>query len=408
MSYRIVKITSYYKDFLSYYYQRFPELDKLNYKEQHQHLMTQRFAWSDAYARAFTNLHYDAHEIVANAIPLQKLWANENGVRFEDEKSLLIEQLKVLKPEIVWLQDSYSFNGDFIKALKGRVPSVKLVMGNCCSPISTHYTEGFKVFDLITVCAPYFKDLMEERGLGTSVFVPHAFDERILDEIKGEQEKHDFLFTGSLILDQFFHKERITFLEQLVNDKVDLNLLINLNDNSSKSMAIRQLAFILSRSLDKTGLGFINQKINGLNKVSKLEYFPRSSKVSKSLKRLIKEPVFGIEMFTEMANSNVTFNIHGDIAKNFAANMRLYEATGAGSCLLTDWKPDLANYFADDEVVAYKSIAEAKEKLSWLLNHPEEMKSIAAKGQKRTLKDHNFKNRAAIIDEAIKKKMNKL
>ncbi|MBI9062377.1 MAG: glycosyltransferase family 1 protein [Marinilabiliaceae bacterium] len=404
MSLKLVKITSYYKDFLSYYYEKNTEIIDQSYSDQHQHLMKQRFAWSDAYADAFSNLGYNAHEIVANARPLQKRWCEQNNQPIDTDKEIVIQQLKKLKPEVVWMQDSYTFNGVFVKRLRKLVPSIRLVIGNCCSPISPQYYESFKAFDLITVCAPYFKALLESNGLPECLVIPHAFDHRILEEINcTDQVNHDFLFTGSIILDQQFHNDRIQFLEALIQQNIDINLLINLNQNSSKGLAIRQAAYVASRIFKTSGLNIINQKIEGLNKVSKLEFFPRASKVSKSLSDRIKSPVFGLEMFREIANSKIAFNVHGDIASNFAANMRMYEVTGMGTCLLTDWKPDIDNYFKpDEEIVTYKSLEEAKEKVTWLLNNPTELKQIGLQGQKRTLQKHTFESRAKVIDSKIK------
>lgn len=404
MGYNIVKITSYYKDFLSYYYSRYPEIQQNSYEKQHYHLMQQRFAWSDAYALAFQSLGHNATEIVGNASPLQLQWAKEHDLSKTDEEDILIEQLRDLKPEIVWLQDSYTYNGAFILKIKKEIPSIKLTIGNCCSPISPKYYEDFKAFDFITVCAPYFKQLLEKKGLPECLIIPHAFDGRILTETTPKMaQKHDFLFTGSIILDQNFHKERITLLETLIKDGIDINLLVNLNENSSKGLRVKQLAFIASKSLDKIGLNTINQQIKGLNKINKLQYFPTSSKVSKALKSKIKEPVFGMEMFTEMAQSKIAFNIHGDIASNFAANMRMYEATGMGTCLLTDWKPDINNYFIDgEEVLTYRSFDEAKEKIDYILKHPEELNEIAKKGQQKTLSEHTFDKRAKMIDYKIR------
>ncbi|WP_289053345.1 glycosyltransferase [Carboxylicivirga marina] len=404
MSYRLVKITSYYKDFLSYYYNSNPKVNELNYDEQHAHLMKQRFAWSDAYAFAFNQMWYEASEIVANARPIQEQWCADNGVEHGSDKEILVAQLKKMQPEIIWLQDSYSFNGDFVRFLKKQIPSIRLAIGNCCSPITPQFYPDFKAFDLITVCAPYFKNLLEENGLPKCIVIPHAFDGRILKESKSDlKKKFDFLFTGSLILDQNFHKERIKLLEQLVDEDLDINLLINLNTDSSKGIYARQAAYLASHLLKKSGLNIINQKVNGLSKVSKLQFFPRASKVSSALRQQIKPPVFGKDMFREISRSKISFNIHGDIASDFAANMRMYEVTGMGSCLLTDWKNDLDSYFRSDEVVAYKSLDEAKEKISYLLQNTDELETIASRGQKRTLCEHTFENRAAIIDEGIKK-----
>jgi len=408
MSFKLVKITTYYKDFLSYYYEKHPEVTDLSYADQHQHLMHQRFAWSDAYAEGFSNLGYEASEIVANARPLQKTWCAENNIHPGLDKEILIAQLKSIKPEILWFQDSYTFNGDFIERVKQKVPSIKMVIGNCCSPISPQYYKLFKVFDLITVCAPYFKQLLEKNGLPNCIVVPHAFDSRLLQDIKIPKDNtHDLLFTGSIILDQKFHNERIEFLETLVRGGIDINLLINLNHSSSKNLLAKQIAFIASRCFNYTGLKFINQKIEGFKKVSMLEHFPTASKVTDKLAALIKSPVFGLDMFSEIAQTKIAFNIHGDIAANFAANMRMYEVTGMGTCLLTDWKPDIEHYFKpDEEIVTYTSFNEAKDKITWLINNPIELKKISQQGQLRTLREHTFQARAKVIDSRLKQSLN--
>jgi spore maturation protein CgeB len=84
--------------------------------------------------------------------------------------------------------------------------------------------------------------------------------------------------------------------------------------------------------------------------------------------------------------------------------MRLFEATGVGACLLTDWKENLARLFEPDkEVLTYNSAAECVEKVKYILEHEAERRAIAAAGQRRTLREHNFDNRAMQIDEIIRK-----
>ena len=109
-------------------------------------------------------------------------------------------------------------------------------------------------------------------------------------------------------------------------------------------------------------------------------------------------------MFQKLANSKVSFNIHIDEAGNQAANMRMYEVTGMGTCLLTDWKNDINEYFEPDyEIVVYKSKEEVLQKIDYLLNNPKEREKIALNGQKRTLKDHSQKERIKKINEIILK-----
>ena len=62
--------------------------------------------------------------------------------------------------------------------------------------------------------------------------------------------------------------------------------------------------------------------------------------------------------------------------------MRLYEATGVGSLLITDQKDNLGELFeVGKEVVAYSSIEEAAELIRYYLDHPDEASEIARAGQ---------------------------
>jgi spore maturation protein CgeB len=118
------------------------------------------------------------------------------------------------------------------------------------------------------------------------------------------------------------------------------------------------------------------------------------------------ESVFGLENFRVLGRSRLTFNCHIDCAENSAGNVRLFEATGMGTCLITDWKTNLPQLFEPDtEVVTYKSLEECVEKVNYLLEHEPERQRIAAAGQKRTLRDHTFEKRAAQLDEIVRRMM---
>jgi spore maturation protein CgeB len=128
--------------------------------------------------------------------------------------------------------------------------------------------------------------------------------------------------------------------------------------------------------------------------------------VSSKLKPLMKRPVFGLEMFQALSESRIVLNIHIDTSPTHASNYRLFEATGIGACLLTDWKENLGSMFElDKEVVCYRSVDECVEKAQWLLDHPVDREKVAAAGQARTLKDHTFAHRAEQLDQLIRREL---
>lgn len=125
--------------------------------------------------------------------------------------------------------------------------------------------------------------------------------------------------------------------------------------------------------------------------------------IDERIARRAKPPVFGVEMFQRLRDSLVVLNNHIDTSPASASNMRLFEATGVGACLLTDWKESLIELFEpDEEVLTYRSTEECVEKVRYILEHKDERRHIAAAGQRRTLGEHTFENCAAQIDEIIK------
>jgi len=100
---------------------------------------------------------------------------------------------------------------------------------------------------------------------------------------------------------------------------------------------------------------------------------------------------WGIEMYQILQASKMTLNHHIGIAESYANNMRLYEATGVGTLLITDWKVNLHEVFEPGrEVVAYRSPEECAEMIEYFLDHEKERQELAHAGQQRTLREHTY------------------
>jgi spore maturation protein CgeB len=114
-------------------------------------------------------------------------------------------------------------------------------------------------------------------------------------------------------------------------------------------------------------------------------------------------PVFGLNMFQKLHDSKIVLNTHIDVSQTSASNMRLFEATGVGSCLLTDWKSNLSELFEPErDVATYRTPQECIDKANYLLLHENERIALAQAGQKRTLMQHTINLRAEQIDEIIR------
>ena len=84
--------------------------------------------------------------------------------------------------------------------------------------------------------------------------------------------------------------------------------------------------------------------------------------------------------------------------------MRLFEATGVGTFLLTDFKDNLDTLFAPDrEVAVWRSIDDCLKAIDRYLGDDRSRAEIAHAGQARTMAQHTYRHRAGeILDFAEK------
>jgi spore maturation protein CgeB len=399
--YRFAKITNYYRTFLASCYAKHRAMSDASYDEQRRFLLSQRFGWSDYYSVQLRKLGVDAHELIANADPMQHAWAAENGgQRSLDE--ILFAQLETMKSEVVFLQDSIRFGGAWIDELRHRVPSVRCVIGWYCSPMTDRQEEALRGCDFILCCSPYFVEKLTARGFH-AILQRHAFEPAILDEILPQVEKEsDLVFIGSLLAGIEGHGMRQTVLQELIRLNVAIDLYINVETLSDLELFKRRTAYLTAHMLQRAGMISLAQLIPGIEKGLQLREYPRRLRGAEELLQRSKAPVFGKEMFRALASSRMVFNYHGNVGGPYAANIRLFEATGVGSCLVTDWKEDLHELFdIDSEIVAFRSAEECVEKVRWLVAHPGELRSISEKGKLRTLRHHTYAQRAETLHSYI-------
>ena len=78
--------------------------------------------------------------------------------------------------------------------------------------------------------------------------------------------------------------------------------------------------------------------------------------------------------------------------------MRLFEATGVGAYLLTDFKDNLHALFEPDrEVAAWRSVDDCLAVIGRMIGDADGRAAIARAGQARTMAQHTYRHRAAEI-----------
>jgi hypothetical protein len=403
MSYRILRITDYYGEFLNSYYLNNSDKINLDYHTQYNEIVNQSIEIVSSYEKYMKQIGIDAIGIISNAEHLQKRWAKEHDISGEKApEDIVVEQIKFYKPDIVWIDTTRFLTKKWISHLKTLTPNLKLVVGHICAPYNDALAEAFKELDIVFTCSPCTVKELKSKGIKNVELVYHSFNHSILDKVNNE--KNDFpntnvLFTGSLLTGFGFHNERIDYLEKIINSDIEMSLFGNL-ENRNKIFLKRSFSKTI-RLLESLNFNNLIENISFLNQ-HKLHASVDINYYSKKLLDSVEPPVFGLDMFKVLAKSDICFNIHGDVAKKCAGNLRLFEATGVGSCLVTDWKENMSDLFdLDNEVVTYKSPEECIDKIKWLVNNPIEMNRISKAGQDRTLKDHTVQKRVLQVNEIL-------
>lgn len=101
------------------------------------------------------------------------------------------------------------------------------------------------------------------------------------------------------------------------------------------------------------------------------------------------------------SESKIVFNVSiGD-----DVNMRLFEALGTGSFLLTNWLPTIGELFEDGkDLITYKTLDEMVAKAKYYLVHDRERIKIAQAGYNKAIKHHTYQHRIKTILDVIKSK----
>lgn len=405
---RLLKLGIYHQSYLRDFYEKRSELKNQPYSVQHRALINDCFGSSDFWTNALTELNYETTDIIANAKFLQTSWASENNFNF-NENDWLFEiaaaQIKSFRPDVLLIADYSTFTAGFLKNIRRECPSIRLILGWCGAPYQD--SSVFREWDIALSCVPEMVADFRAKGI-RSHHVNHAFAPRILDQLDLKSRPNvDFGFIGSILKQNQFHIERERLILELVKS-TNLQIWSDINFPSFKqrrNIFARRKAHNIVRAARSAGVS--EQLLNALPLVRKIAAWkspPNSENaVDESISRRTRPPVFGIEMFRQLLDTRVVFNNHIDISPVSASNMRLFETTGVGACLLTDWKENLSDLFEPDkEVLTYRSAEECVEKVRYILEHENERRAIAAAGQLRTLREHTFENRAARIDEIIR------
>src|ERR1700760_3666224 len=377
---RILVLNADYPRFLDWFYGRQPDLKMAPYAAQMTARNASLFGVADFYSRNFTALGHAAAEIHVNNPWLQSAWAREHGLggalaephrgsgptipgwlqravapfkpmlrpmarkvglspRLDSAaETILLAQIEAFRPDLVLNQDASHVDTALMRRIRGIGKPILLGQVG----IAPSRGEDWTVYDLMLSQLSATVELFRRAGVRAEV--NHlAFEPAVLDALPAKPAQDiDISFVGTVSPD---HRQRIALLEA-VAQRHELVLFGNP---------------------------------------------PRALPASSPLHRCFRGEVWGAEMYQALRRSKITLNSHIDMAGREAGNMRLFEATGVGSFLLTDFKDNLHTLFEPDrEVAVWRSIDDGLAAIDRAIGDDGGRAEIAHAGQARTLAQHTY------------------
>jgi spore maturation protein CgeB len=361
-----------YSEFLNWLYAQHPGLERQSYEHQMRARNESLFGAADFYSSNLRKLGHEVWDIHANNECMQKAWADEHGLKIDFGPrwefrlrrgivpwvspvprdwvhDILNKQIAHYKPDVLLNQAMDNIGSDFFAAVK---PYVKMLVGQHAAT-SLLVNQNWSVYDLVISSFPPTLDWFRLRGVPAELN-RLGFEPRVLSHLRDGERTIPISFVGSF---HTVHSTRVEWLEYL-------------------------------SSIFQTKIWSPHAS-----------HLPDSSPILRSR----VGSAWRIDMYQVFRDSLLTLNHHGDIPP-YGNNCRLFEATGVGTLLITDWKANLREMFEPGkEVVCYRTPQECVEMVQYYLEHDEEREVIARAGQQRTLRDHTYYQRTAELADIVQK-----
>lgn len=406
---RFVYLAGSYPHFAASVYGATPGLEGRSYATQQAALGSQGFAWNGAWGPALGALGWEVLDIDFGIEPLQRAWAEENGVEFGTDwiHRIPLEQIRRFQPDVLLFSDTRTMDATWLAAVRAACPKLRLVIA--FTSTASFDWKTLRASDLVLSCAKHFVSEYRAAGL-KSGYLRHAFNDGLLTQLAGAlpapAPESAVVFCGNIFRAESYHIRRDQLLDFLAL-RIPLHLHCPQSELSGWSIFGqtwgRRGAYTLVAGL--RALGAEPEQIRQIpliGRANKWAQWPVPV-VNPRLRPHLRPALFGLPMYRAFGAHAVTLNVHIDAAMGEAANLRTFEASGTGSCLLTDGRGDIDEIFMDgSEVVTYASPAECAERATWLLEHPQEARAIGLAGQRRVLKEHTYRHRAHDLDGMIR------
>ena len=386
---RILVLNADYPRFLVWLYRREAGLENASYAVQMAARNASLFGVADFYSRNFAADGHAAAEIHVNNPWLQSAWAREHGMPVEPVDP---PGQTAAKPSLPgWLQRAVTPFKPMLRPLARKV-GLSPKLDAQAEKILLAQVEEFRpdliinqdIFHVDTTLARRLKSIGKPLLFGqVGIGLPRGADWSVYDLMMSQLvslvEAYRKAGVRSELCHLAFEPAVLDALPPAPTPDIEVSFVGTVSPEHSQRIALLEAV-----------AGRFDLKLFG----SKPQALPASS----PLHRCFQGEVWGTDMYQVLRRSKVTLNSHIDLAGNEAGNMRLFEATGAGAYLLTDFKDSLHTLFEPDrEVAVWRSIDDCLAGITRALRSDSERAEVARAGHARTMAQHTYRHRTRQI-----------
>ena len=386
---KVTFLWDYYPSYVADFYERHPSAIGMSFENHRSCLLNDHFGWPGELSTYMRCRGIETEFFVYNDDELQSKWALQHGVTVNAAENrrdtIALRQVEVTRPDVLWIPFGPMSASRFVKQAAKSAGRVALWMG---SPfVEEMDVDGISI--LVTENPATLRQLHSR--FEKVVVTKPGFDQRVLEGSWVATRDIDVAVIGQI---SKMHSRRTELLSFLLENGIDLQVWGYTHDDvvSGSLNGVRQAAWHLRHT---DWQGFASSLRQALFPT---KYERRCARVV----AIMHGPVFGVEMYKRLSRALLTVNVHIDVAGDNAGNMRMFQATGCGSCLVTEHSENISDLFEPEhEVLTYRTKEELLEVVRDALRNRERTRAIGRAGQERTLRQHSLHRFFLDISEAF-------
>ncbi len=371
--YRLLEIATQYDQYLKKFYRKHESFDELSYDELFAMVVEDIFGSADFIHQHLRDMGIESKLVFYNNRNLQRKWNAD--LKDSSFFEILIAQIKDFSPDILFITNMHIFSKAELSVMKEILLPKKIkLVGFHYTALSNVFLQNATLYDQIYTGNNVYVDRMRKHGLPVYL-LRHAFEPSILGRIPECEKMNRLCFLGSIFTGSHVHNNRLDMLDMLIKAGLPYAFYGNVYGS---------IQDILSEKNGKRYIGIIADVVKSM-----------------------KQEKFGAEYYSVLSNYGICLNVHGGTAEDGVGNMRMFEVTGIGSCLLTDDREGNSELFEENiEIMTYHSFEDMVEKARWLMDNPKKAREIALAGQRKTLMKYTYKNKAECLNTYIQELLN--